>query len=507
MNNKGKIIFVITVMILFSISIIGFAADKVPVKTARVKKSEINLTERITGRFAPYKVVAIPAETSGIVTELNVEMGDYVNKDDILLKLEQDKLKVELQEAEASLKSAKANLEQLQNGATEEQISQAQASYEQARASLQKARDNLKYTKTIVTDKRNLKQALNNAETQLETAKKQLETTNESYNQARINLEKAKNDYQRLQSLYNDQAATKEQYDNAKTALENAKSNLNAAAVNREKARVNLQGARKNYNITLENYQKPTELEQQLQTARSQVEIAKANLQVARSNLEDLKNGTRPEKIEVGEASVQQAESALKLKKLELEDKVLHSPLSGVVSSVNIEEGEMVNKGVSVINIIKTKNLYAEAYVTANLVTHIQKEEKVKIKPKVFPEFTEGVIEKISPEMDSQKQAYLVKVRVKNEQEQFKPGMFVDVYFITAEAKNTITVPLKAVLDIDTNPHVYKVVNNRAVRVNIKPGIVNKTRIEVLRGLSENDEIIISGQNSIVDGDMVEVVN
>lgn len=506
-NIKKNSVIIALIVSIVTLSSVFVCASDVPVKTSKVKKGEIGITERITAKLAPYKTVNLPVESSGIVKELNVDMGDGVKKGEVLLKLKQDKLSAQLKQAKASLKSARANLKQLKNGATEEQIAKAEASYEQAKASLESAKINYKYTKIILENKRSLKQSLNNAETQVETTAKQLETAKESYNQAQNNLEKAKNDYQRIKSLYNEDAATKEQYDNAKTILENARSSLNSARSNLQRLQISYQGAKKNYELVKDNYQSPTELEQQLASSRNQIDISKANLKLSKTELEDIRNGTRLEKIEAAEGSVQQAEASVQISKLKLEDTVLYSPLNGIVSSVDIEKGEMVNAGSPLITVIQTKKLYVEAYVTASIVRMIHKGDKIKVKPEAISEFWTGTIERISPTIDTQKQAYLVKVRLSDSENELKPGMFADVYFKTAGKRNTVVVPLDAVLGIDNNPHVYKVVNNQAVRVNIKTGIVNKTKIEVLKGLSVDDEIIVSGQNNVVDGDTVEVVN
>ncbi|AZO94265.1 efflux RND transporter periplasmic adaptor subunit [Halocella sp. SP3-1] len=506
MNNKKFLsIFAIMIAVVFLLNS-SIYADSFPVKTTAVEKGQISISEKITAKFTPYKTVQIPVQTSGVVDELNVDVGDLVEKDEVLLKLNQDKLTAQLKQAEANLKAAQAKLEELQNGATEEEIAKAEASYEQAQASLESAQINYKYAQTTLNDKRSIKQALNDAKTKQETAAKQLDAAKETYNQAQNDLEKAQNDFERIKSLYEEEATTREQYDNYKTALENARSRLASAKSNLESVKISYQGAEINYQIAQENYQSPTQLNQQLESAQNQIAIAQANVNLAKASLDDLKNGTRLEEIAAAKANVLQLEAAVRLSKLNLEDTVVQSPLAGSVAEVNPEVGEMVNDGSTVVTVIETNKLYAEAFVTADLIKDLHKGDQVKVKAKVFSEFSDGIIERVAPTVDQQKQTYLVKVRVDNQENQLMSGMFADVYFTSSSEKETIVVPLDAVLDVDSNPHVFKVINHKAVRVNVKTGIINGDKIEILKGLTEKDQIIVSGQNNVVDGDRVEVV-
>lgn len=68
---------------------------------------------------------------------------------------------------------------------------------------------------------------------------------------------------------------------------------------------------------------------------------------------------------------------------------------------------------------------------------------------------------------------------------------------------NTTTMPVEALLEDGDTSYVYTVENGRAHRTEIEVGRMTDTRVEILAGLSEGDQVIVSGVASLADGDRV----
>lgn len=109
-------------------------------------------TFRSTAILEADKAATITTKTSGIILELMVEEGDFVNKDDVLLVLESD-------EQELSLNSAKANYEKSLNNyqraqqliskglTNKEQLDNLKFETESLKSALEQAKMNLSFTK------------------------------------------------------------------------------------------------------------------------------------------------------------------------------------------------------------------------------------------------------------------------------------------------------------------------------------------------------------------------
>ena len=501
--KKTIIILLILIFLSFNVS------AQSPVEVTTPERTEISIRDRITGNFSPFKKVNIPTELGGIVDQINVSVGDSVEEDQELLKLNQDKLNIQIKQAEASLAAARANYQQLKNGASQEEINRAQASYEQAQASLEGARSNLKLMEEMYNDKINLKQQLTSAESQLANAEQQLASARESYNQAEINFEQAEREYERMQYLYEEKVITEKQFENAESQYKNSRSALNTAQIGLEQAKIGLNTAEQSYELTKQTFNNPTQLKQQLENARSQVNSAEAGLAVAEANLEQVKKGATQEQLNASLAQVRQAEAGLEQARLSLSNSVVKSPTKGIISAVRTEEGEILSPGQPIITVIDIDQLYLEVSVTAATMSRLNKGDKVRIIPEaVRDEELSAEIDSISPEADPASKNFPVKMLLKNPEHKIKPGMFADAVFSVQSADNTLVLPISAIIAFDSpDPYVYVVEDNQPVRKDIQIGIISDNLVEILSGIDEDDQVISRGQNRLTNGEEVEVIN
>ena len=83
-------------------------------------------------------------------------------------------------------------------------------------------------------------------------------------------------------------------------------------------------------------------------------------------------------------------------------------------------------------------------------------------------------------------------------------GFDIDVDVTTNTADNVLSIPIEALLyDEDNKPYVYVVENEKAINTPIESGIQSATHVEVTDGLTLDDTIILSPDDTISDGTMV----
>ncbi len=503
MIKKIGILTVILVLFLSNFVM----AEIIPVKIQKPEIKEFNETKIVSGKIVPYKSIRTASKIGGTVEEIYPEVGEEVKKDQKLIIFEQDNLKVQVKQAEAGVELAKANLDRIKNGATAEELAQVEAAYESAKASFAGAKKSLEIIEAMYKDKTSQKQQLSGAETQLKSAGKQMEIAKEQLIQAQIAYEQAANDYDRMKSLYEEGAITRKEFEGIETQYKRAKSALKTAGLGKEQAEINYEGALENHNIAKDVFQDPKSLKQQLDNARTQVEIARTSVKTAKANLDKVKKGAREEEIRSVEANLKQAEAALELAQLQYENSVVKSPHRGLIAAINVEEGEMVGAGTPVINLVDLSQVYVQVNVNARTLTNINVGEKVSVD--ILPlhnALYQGKIEIISPSINQQTQAYPVKILLNNKDNKIKGGMFADVEFILNKVENAVVIPLEAVIELDRDPHVFIIKEGKAVRREIEIGITNKKEVQVLKGIKGNEDVIVQGQNSLQNGDTIEVV-
>jgi HlyD family secretion protein len=177
----------------------------------------------------------------------------------------------------------------------------------------------------------------------------------------------------------------------------------------------------------------------QMDLARSAYE---ARLEQRRSAVESLslaKEGARRENIEAAESRVLQARAALRAAEQRLSDTQIHSPTNGIVLKKNVEKGETVAQGVPVYTIGDFSNPWIKVYIKEDKLGLIKLGQVAKVttdsrKNKTYhgwvsyisseAEFTP---KSVQTQEERVKLVYGVKVRVKNPNQELKPGMPADV--------------------------------------------------------------------------------
>jgi Cu(I)/Ag(I) efflux system membrane fusion protein len=170
------------------------------------------------------------------------------------------------------------------------------------------------------------------------------------------------------------------------------------------------------------------------------------------------------------------------------------SNISGVVSSVDIKEGDYVMEGGSIYHVADYKNLWAEAQVFVDDISKITEGMKATL---FFPGLTgkkiEAKISFVNPELGSGSQINLVRVEVPNLDNLLKVGMQVD-FSILLNTKTAIALPTDAILLDGKGASVWKKTgHNKFESVMVHTGTETKEYTEILHGLNKGDTVVVSG--------------
>src|SRR5690242_20734655 len=106
------------------------------VRTVPAAQGPMSSVLTYAGSVQASQQVNIVPRTSGIITDIPVDVGSVVHRGDTLATLDQGALPAQLQQAQAGLLSARAKLAQVEAGAKPEDVAAAQAQLEQAQIKL-----------------------------------------------------------------------------------------------------------------------------------------------------------------------------------------------------------------------------------------------------------------------------------------------------------------------------------------------------------------------------------
>ncbi len=307
-----------------------------------------------------------------------------------------------------------------------------------------------------------------------------------------------------------------------------------------------------------------------LEAARSQLKLAEAEMNLARQVLqrrrdlhkrgllssEDLDAAeadfrVREAQVESGHREVERLEAALKEAEKNLAETRFVSPLDGVVTSLNLEEGENVvigtmnTPGTVILTVADLSEMEIEAYVSEADVIAVRKGQRAKVKIDAKPDSSlDAVVTSIgqSGKKASREQGaeFEVKARIERPPAWLRPGMSADVEILTARVDSALAVPIQALVareekkvrewelerkglrgtdaggagssetreaEEDLVEGVFVIEEGRARFRRVETGVRGDVYIQVLSGLDRGDRVITGPYKTLrhlEDGDRVK---
>jgi HlyD family secretion protein len=323
-----------------------------------------------------------------------------------------------------------------------------------------------------------------------------MQATSAQYQQAKANLELAKNNYERMKKLFDKELISAQEFDNAKTQYESAQANLQA-------------------------------LESQIKSSKYNVLGNEASLKEARTNLERT---------------------------------YIYAPVDGTIYKLNVEKGERVQgvqgfQGTEILRMANLNEMQVVVEVNENDILKIKKGDSalVEVDAHQGKKF-KGIVTEVGTSANTgslttdQAANYQVKIRIlkesythlisENAPYPFLPGMSASVEILTKKVFNVLSVPVQAVTvrskkqnhsengttespiqteelknsTKDENEEVVFIVHEgRAKKIAVKTGVQDMEYIEILSGLSGNEEVITAPYSIVsrlLKGDeKIKVVN
>lgn len=238
---------------------------------------------------------------------------------------------------------------------------------------------------------------------------------------------------------------------------------------------------------------------QELDDARAKDQDAEAKINEAKSALEAAK-----EQLGISQAENQRVKS--------LEDySVVTAPFNGVVTMRYADVGSLIQAGTTsdtqsmpVVKLAQSDLLRLRMPVPEEDVPFIKSGEDVQIKLQATGKTIPGKIVRFTRELTASTRTMLAEVDVPNPDLALSTGMTAEAAIVLQTQKNVLMVPAGAVLKNDGQTYILIVdANNCVQKRTVTLGIQGPDRVEITRGLSEHESVIVSGQENYQPGQTV----
>jgi RND family efflux transporter MFP subunit len=198
-------------------------------------------------------------------------------------------------------------------------------------------------------------------------------------------------------------------------------------------------------------------------------------------------------RVKIGTGAVSEAETMMSYAKVT-------APFDGVVTRKLADVGDLAMPGKPLLEIEAPTSLRFEADLPEAILDRVKLGEKMSVR---LAKVIEGTVSEISPVADPVSRTFNVKLDLPPT-EGLRTGQFGRVSVPVAEVK-LLLVPQSAVLKRGQMELVFVAKDGKAALRLVKTGKVLESRVEVLSGLEEGEQIIVSETAQLTDGQPVTI--
>lgn len=330
---------------------------------------------------------------------------------------------------------------------------------------------------------------------------------------------------------------------NLRTRVESGEASLQASASQLQQMRLALDSARVSLKAAEDNLRRQQELWKGGLTTREQLERAENDLRTQKANL-----ASQEQNLKTQELRIAQERASLSSARYDLSRVRIESPINGIVTRRNIEEGEtavtgtMNNPGTVLLTIADMSILEAEVEVDETDIPTVQLGQTAKVTIDALPgqtftatvtEIGNSPIQAAGAAASAQATNFKVVLTLDGEVPNVRPGFTCTAEITTATRTDVVAVPIQATTvremvvnekdeivrqqvqpgqgrrpmagpaDLEPGQQrkelegVFVVVDNKAQFVAVKTGIPGEKYFEVLSGLNVGDQVIIGPFSSV----------
>jgi len=534
MSKKIILIIVALIIIISGVFIFGgFMKNDLPGFTLeKVLRGNIEQEIVETGIIQADKI-NLGFNNSGQIKMLGIEIGDIVELDQILAKIDDTQLLIQLEEAKIVLELAEIRLSQLMAGASEEEIRLAQTAIDNAEIALLNAKQALEDIKTQSNN--NLNQAYEDAFISLNASYIKIFDVFNTVNtiqriyfngpdersiqvrKERDNIENAKNKSWEYIVL-----AKNRSHENIDIALREKRKYLtiiiDALKIIRDicdehpfydwvsvSDKKSLDVERVNINNVLVNITNKQQIISSLKlTSESNINNAQTKINSVKGQLENAENTLAIKKaipqqtdINLHNAQIRQAEKRVNLIQEQIKDSVLRAPVNGKIAEIFKEKGEIIQRAEPLISLLPITPFQVKVDIYEEDIAKVKIGNSVEINLIAFPEQSlKGKVISINPteKLIGGVVYYETIITFINKlPEGVRSGMTADIVIQTAFRENVLIISEEAIEQGENNNFivsVYKdgIITERIIEIGLRDEDGN---VEIISGLEEGEQVII----------------
>ncbi|MBE1443149.1 MULTISPECIES: efflux RND transporter periplasmic adaptor subunit [unclassified Paenibacillus] len=268
------------------------------------------------------------------------------------------------------------------------------------------------------------------------------------------------------------------------------------------KLETSIKDTEKNYSKMRNDYDMGLVTKFQLEQMESQLNNLKLDLENSKAKLKTLDTTNSLSQVE---QSLQSSELSIREADRTLSNMEVKAPVSGVLTDLPIETGMTLQAGFRAAQVQQLDPIKIKAELTEDAANMIRGKQELTF---YVPGTTDKQTAKVSylaDVMSAQSKSYSLELEVPNADRKLKPGMKAQVLLSEEKDQVVVTVPTLSVVREGGDTFVFVLAGDSVEKRKVQLGRLNEAEQEVISGVKEGEQLVISGQNQLKDKEKVEL--
>lgn len=210
------------------------------------------------------------------------------------------------------------------------------------------------------------------------------------------------------------------------------------------------------------------------------------------------------ERLKGAESMIEQSRTQLSAAQRMLDRTEVNTPISGTISAVVMERGDMATTQAPLAVVDQLDPLKAELTVDERHINELKVGQEVEIVVSAaWEESFSGEIYEIYPTAVEGTRSFPVTVKIDNHEADLRPGMYAEVIFTLAEVEEAWLSPQEALVSRNGEDYLFFVENGHAAQYRVEKGMSSQGKVEVFGDFDPEQELITDPPADLDDGEKV----
>ncbi|WP_415904679.1 efflux RND transporter periplasmic adaptor subunit [Neptuniibacter sp. QD48_55] len=186
----------------------------------------------------------------------------------------------------------------------------------------------------------------------------------------------------------------------------------------------------------------------------------------------------------------------------ELGQHQLLAPFAGIITAKQTEKGEWLSSGNPAVTLVSLDKILLDVQIPQAYFSRMQEITTITIYPDTAPNTAiEGLVKTVVPVGSQQSRTFLTRFKPVQANPLLLPGTSAKLELNFAKEQNVVMVSRDAILHhADDGNSVFIVVDGKAERRPVALGKIKGDKIQIIKGINANDQVVIRGNELLREG-------